>query len=243
MTSPLNSRTSPPHKNKLPLRGSPISRHPYVTCHIVCQPLSRPQWLRPPPHQESPSPPQLPAPPLQGKEKKGPVQHPHPPQPRLKTLNTSYHSTTRGLARHSKTPKSTPGFTPTHTRPANSGKEGTTSTPSHQATSTPTSIPPPVTRKLPPAQVRAARAKAKLGSLLPPNKSRVRSPLQLKRGLPPFQVPNYASLPHASPRHLTQTLSQLPQLFLTLPLVSSANQTASYPSISLLLSTPVAPSP
>jgi len=214
-----------------------------VTCHIVCQPRPRPPGLRPPPHQECPSPPQLPAPPLQGKEKKGPVQHPHPLQPRLKTLNTSYHSTTRGLARRSETPKSTPGFTPTHTRPANSGKEGTTSTPSSQATSTPTSIPPPLTRKLPPAQVRVARAKAKLGNLLPPNKSRVRSPLLLKRGLPPSQVPNDASLLLASPRALTQTLLQSPLLSLTSPLASFESRTASSPSVSLQLSTPVAPSP
>jgi len=221
MTSPLNSRTSPPHKNKLPLRGSPISKHPYVTSHIVCQPRSLPPWLRPPPHQEIPNLPQLPALSLRGKEKKGPVHHPHLPQPRLKTLNTSYHSTIRGLARRSVTLKSKPGCTPTHTRPANSGREGTTSTPSHQATSTPTSTPPPPTRKLPPAQVRAARAKAKLGSLLPPNKSRVRSPLVLKRGLPLFQVPNDASLLLTSPRPRTRTLSQLPPLFLTSPLASS----------------------
>jgi len=243
MTSPLNSQTSPTHKNNLPLRGSPISKHPYVTCHIVCQPPSLPPWLSPPPHRGKPNTPQLPAPPLQGKEKKGPVHHPHLPQPRLSTLNTSYLSTIRGLARRSETPRSTPGCIPTPMKPLNSGRGGMTSTPSHQATSTVTSTPPPPMRKLPPAQVRAARAKAKLGSLLPPNKCRVRSPLLLKRGLPPFQVPNDASLPLASPRPLTQTLSPVPLLFLTSPLASSANQTASSPLASLLLSTLMAPSP
>lgn len=45
------------------------------------------------------------------------------------------------------------------------------------------------------ASARAARARAKLGSLLPLNTLRVRSPLLLKRGIPPSQVPNQASLP------------------------------------------------
>jgi len=70
-----------------------------------------------PPHRESPNLPQPPAPPLQGREKKGPEHHPHLPQPRLTTLNTSYHSTIRGLARRSVTPRSMPGSTHTHTRP------------------------------------------------------------------------------------------------------------------------------
>jgi len=118
-----------------------------------------------------------------------------------------------------------------------------TSTPSHQATSTLTYTPPPLKRKLPPAQARAARAKAKLGSLLPPNKSRARSPLLLKRGLPPFQVPNDASLPLASPRPLILTLSPLPLLSPISPLVSSASLTASSLLASLLLSTLVVPSP
>jgi len=170
MTSPPNSQTSPTPKNNKPHRGSPISRHPYATCHIVCQPLSLPPRHPPPSHKGNPSPPpQLPAPPFQGRVKKGPKHHPHLPQPRLTTLNTPYHSTIRGLARHSVTPRSTPGSFPTHTRPGNSGRGGTTSTPSPQATSTLTSTPPPPMRKLPLAQARAARAKAKLGSLLPPN--------------------------------------------------------------------------
>jgi len=42
MTSPPNSRTSPTPKNNKPLRGSPISKHPYVTRHIVCQPRPLP---------------------------------------------------------------------------------------------------------------------------------------------------------------------------------------------------------
>ena len=72
--------------------------------------------------------------------------------------------------------------------------------PSPQATSTQTSTPPPLTRKLPPAQARTARARTKLGSLLPPNSLRVRRPLLLKRGLPPFQVPNDAFFaPRQSP--------------------------------------------
>ena len=195
--------------------------------HRVSAPTPAPLAPAPPPHKEIPNPLQLPAPLLQGKEKKAPVLHPHLPQPRLTTLNTSYLSTLRDLARRSGTPRSTPGSTHTHTKPGNSGKGGTTSTPSPQATSTPTSTPPPPKRKLPRAQARAARAKAKLGSLLPPNLLRVRRPLLLKRGLPPFQVPNDASLLLASPLPLTQTLSPLLLPFLTSQLASSANQTAS----------------
>jgi len=243
MTSPRNSLTSPPHKNKLPLRGSPISKHLYVTCHIVCQPRPLPPWLRPPLHRGRPNPLKLPAHLLRGKEKKGPVHHPHLPQPRLKILNTSYLSTIRDLAGRSATPRSTPSSTHTHTKPGSSGKEDTTLTPSPQATSTLTFTPPPLTRKLPPAQARAARAKAKLGSLLPPNKSRVRWPLLLKRGLPPYQVPIDASLLLARPLPLTWTLSLLLLPSLTSPLTSFANQTASFPLASPLPSTPVAPSP
>jgi len=106
----------------------------------------------------------------------------------------------------------------------------------------PTFTPPPPMRKLPPAQARAARAKAKLGSLLPPNKLRVRRPLLFKRGRPPFQVPNHASLLLASPLPLTRTLSPLLLPFLTSPLASSANRTASSPLASPLLLTLVAPS-
>jgi len=243
MTSPPNSGTSPTPKNNKPPRGSPISRHPYVTCHIVCQPLSLPPCHRPPPLREIPNPLQLPAPPPRGRGRKEAVHHSHLLQPPLTTLNTSYLSTIRGLARRSGIPKSTPGCIPTLTRPVSSGRRGTTSTPSHQATYTPTSTPPPLRRKLPPAQAREAGARAKLGSPLTPNKSRVRSPLLLKRGLPPSQVPNDASLLLTSPRPRTQTLSPLPLPFPTSPLASFANQTASSLLASLLLSTLVAPSP
>ena len=149
----------------------------------------------------------------------------------------------RGVARHSVTPRSTPGSTHTYTKPGNTGGGHMTWPPSPQATSTLTSTPPPLTRWLPPAQARAARAKAKLGSLLPHNLLRVQRLLLLKRGRPPFQVPNDASLPLASPLPLTQTLSPLPVLFLTLPLASCENRTAYSPLASLLLSTLEAPSP
>jgi len=72
MTSPLSSQTSPTHKNNQPLRGSPFSKHPYVTCHIVCQPRSLPPWLRPPPHREIPNPSHLPALPVKERKGKGP---------------------------------------------------------------------------------------------------------------------------------------------------------------------------
>ena len=72
MTSPLNSQTSPTRKNNQPLRGSPISKHPYVTCHMVCQPRWLPPWLRPPLRRENPNPPQLPAPPFKERKGKGP---------------------------------------------------------------------------------------------------------------------------------------------------------------------------
>jgi len=243
MTSPLNSRTFPPPKNHKPLRGSPISKPPYLTCHIECQPRSLPPWHLPPSHSGHPNPIQPLAPPHRRRANKGPMHHPHLPQLRLTILNTSYHSTIRGLARRSVTLRSTPSSTHTHTKPGNSGGGHTTWPPSPQATSTLTSTPPPLTRKLPPAQARAARAKAKLGSLLPRNLLRVRRPLLSKRGLPPFQVPNDASLLPASPLPLTRTLSLLPLPFLTSLLAFFASQTASSPWVSLPLSTLEAPSP
>jgi len=95
-----------------------------------------------------------------------------------------------------------PSSTHTHTKPGNSGRKGTTLTPSPQATSSPTSTPPPPTRKLPPAQARAARARTKLGSLLPPNSLRVRRPL-VKKGPPSlpgaqrrFFAPRQSPSPH-----------------------------------------------
>ena len=57
MTSPPNSRPSPPPKLHHPLRDSPISTHPYVTCHIVCQPRSLHPRHLPPPLQREPQPP------------------------------------------------------------------------------------------------------------------------------------------------------------------------------------------
>jgi len=83
--------------------------------HRVSAPIPAPPALAPPPHQKNPNPIQPPAPPLQGSAKKGPVHHPQLPQPWLKTLNTSYHSTIRDLARRSVTPRSTPGSAHTHT--------------------------------------------------------------------------------------------------------------------------------
>ena len=142
--------------------------------HRVSASIPAPTTLAPPPPRRPQPPPQLPAPPLKGRVEKGPKHHSHLSQPRLTTLNTSYHSTIRGLARRSVTPRSTPGSILTHTKPGNSGRGGTTLTPSPQATSTLTSTPPPPMRKLPLAQARAARAKAKPGSLLPPNLLRVR---------------------------------------------------------------------
>jgi len=243
MTSPPNSQTSPTPKTNKPPRGSPIPKHPYLTCHIVCQPRSLPPQLRLPPLRVCPTLPQLPAPPPRGRENRRPEHHPHLPQPRLMILNTSYHSTIGGLATRSATLRSTPSSIPTHTRPGSSGREGMTLTPSPQDTYTLTPTPPPPMRKLHPAQARAARAKTKLGSLLLPNKLRVRRSLLLKRGRPPFQVPNDASLLLASPPPLTQTLSPLLLPFQTSPLASSANQTASSPLASLPLSTLAAPSP
>jgi len=72
MTSPPNSRTSPTPKNNKPLRGSPISKHPYVTCHIVCRPRPVPPLHRPLSRKETPSPLHLPAPPFKERERKGP---------------------------------------------------------------------------------------------------------------------------------------------------------------------------
>jgi len=65
----------------------------------------------------------------------------------------------------------------------------------------------------------------------------------VKTGLPPFQVPNDASLLLASPLPLTQTLSPSLHPFLTSLLASSAHQTASSLWGSLLQSTLVAVSP
>jgi len=129
--------------------------------HRVSAPIPAPPAVAPFP-QKTPQPQPTAGPRLQGRVKKRPGHHPHPPQPRLKTLNTSYHSTIGGLARRLATPRSTPSSIPTHMKPGNSGRERTTLTPSPQATSTLTPTAPPLTRKLPPAQARAVRAKAKL---------------------------------------------------------------------------------
>ena len=209
----------------------------------MCQPPTLPPQHRPHPRRGGPNTPQLLAPLLQGREKRRPGHHPDLPQPRLTTLNTSYHSKIRGLARRSVTPRSTPGSTHTLAKAGNTGGGHTTWPLSPQATSTLTYTHPPPMLKLPRAQARAARAKAKLGSLLPPNLLRVRRPLLLKRGRRLVQVPNDASLLLASPIPLTQTLSPLPVLFLRSPLASCENRTTYSPLASLLLSILKAPSP
>jgi len=102
------------------------------------------------------------------------------------------------------TRRSTPGSTHTHTKPGNSGRGGTTSTPSPQATSTPTSTPPPLTRMLPLAQAGAARARAKLGSLLPPTCCECGSPTCYKGASLPSRCPTRllcsSPVPCPSPR-------------------------------------------
>jgi len=74
MTSPPNSRTSStPKNNKLP-RGSPISKHPYVTCHIVCQPRPLPPCppgSGPPPTEKAPTPPNCRTPPCKEGKREG----------------------------------------------------------------------------------------------------------------------------------------------------------------------------
>jgi len=72
MTSPLNSRTSPTPKNNKPLRGSPISKHPYATCHIVCQPQPLPPGTCPPSTESTPTPPNCRPSPLEERKRKGP---------------------------------------------------------------------------------------------------------------------------------------------------------------------------
>ena len=210
--------------------------------HRVSAPIPSPLAPAPPPTKKPPTPSNCrPPPSRKGKERA--VHHPHLPQPLLTTLNTSYHSTIRGLAKRSATPRSTPSSIQTHTKPGNSGREGTSLTPSPKATSTLTSTPPPPTRKLPLAQARAARAKAKPGNLHPPNLLRVGRPLLLKRGRPPSQVPNDASLLLASPLPLTQTPLPLLLPFLTSLPASSENRTASSPLASVPLSILGAQSP
>ena len=72
MTSPLSSQTSPPPMNHNSPRGSPISKPPYVTWHIVCQPQSLPPQCPPPPHRGHLYPTLLPPPPPQ----RAPLPHP-----------------------------------------------------------------------------------------------------------------------------------------------------------------------
>ena len=72
MISPLNSQTCPIPKNNKPLQGSPISRHSYVTCHIVCQPQALPPWHRPPPTSKTPTPSNCRPPPFQEGKRKVP---------------------------------------------------------------------------------------------------------------------------------------------------------------------------
>jgi len=72
MTSPLSSQTSHTLKNNHPLRGSPISKHPYVTCHIVCQPRSLPPRHRPTNAENATAPSNCRPPPLKERKRKGP---------------------------------------------------------------------------------------------------------------------------------------------------------------------------
>jgi len=215
MMSSRNWPISPPPKTKPRPKPWQTSRHLFATCHIVCQPLSLPSPKRRPP----PVPPtpllshKAQAPP--GRARRRPEHHPHRPPLRLRTLNTLYLSTTPSLARLSVTPRSTLGCTPTATRPVNTGEVHMTCPLSPPATSTLTTNPPPPTLKPPLAPAQAARARKMSASSPPPSKLRARSPLLLKRGLPPSQVPNVDFSPLASPLPLTQTLHPLQQPSLT----------------------------
>jgi len=175
--------------------------------HRVSAPNPAPPAAAPPPEGKPQHPPTAGPPPLRkGKEKaRAPPTPPSAAADDPKYL-IPFYDTIRGLARRSATPRSTLGSTHTHTKPGNTGGGYMTWPPSPQATSTLTSTHSPHMRKLPLAQALVARAKAKLGSLIPRNLMRVRRPLLLKRGRPPSQVPNDASLLLASPLPLTQTL-------------------------------------
>jgi len=71
MTSPQNSETSPLPKTHSPLRGSPISKPPYATCHIRCQPPLLSYLKHQPPDVGPPPPPPTagPLPSRKGKER------------------------------------------------------------------------------------------------------------------------------------------------------------------------------
>jgi len=209
-----NSATSPPLKIKIPPKSWPTSRSPFATSHIVCQPPSLPPPTKPRLLLLRPTPllsPQALAPP--GRGKRGHQHLPHQPQPRLRTLNTSYHSTIPSLARPSANPKSTLGCLPTAMRPENTREAHMTSPLSPPATYIQTTTrPPPMLSCLWlwlgwQGQVKSWQA------TLPPNMLRVRSPLPGIRGLPPSQVPNVAFLLLASSLPLTQRLQPLQQPF------------------------------
>ena len=233
MTSPHNSQTSPGPKTNHPFSRSPISKHPFVTCHIGCQPQPPSYPKRQPPRAGPLRPHQPPNPHPLGRGRKGPEHAPPPRQLRLRTQNTSYLSTIRDLARRSETPRSTPSSSPTPSKPASSEEGGTTLPPSRPATSTPTTCSPPPTRKLPQDPDQVARARTKLRSLLPLNKLRAWLPPQIRRGLHPSQVPNDASLLLARPLPPTLTPPQLPPLSQTSLLAYFANPTAPSPSVFL----------
>jgi len=238
MTCPYNSEASHPPRTNNPLRGSPISKPQYLTCHIGCQPLSLSSPKCQAPHTGPHHLCQLPAPLPQGRARKGPEHPPPLPQLRLRILNTSSYSTIRVLARPSVTPRSTPPFSPTPMKPENSGRGGPTSTPSPPATSTPTMCSPPPRRKLPLAQARAPSPRTKLGSCLPRNTLRAPWPLLLKRGPQPSQAPNDISWLLARPVRPTQTLALSPLPFLTSLRASFATLSAYSLSASPLLLTP-----
>ena len=158
----------PPAQNQQPPQGiTDLQASIRDLSHHVSAPIPAPP--APASHTGHPNPNQRPAPPYSGRVKKGPVYHALPPQPRLTTLNKSYHGTIQSLARRSVTLKSTPSCSPSPTKPQSSRRGGTTSTPSPPATSTLTMSSPPPKYKLPLAQAQVARARTRLGSLLPPN--------------------------------------------------------------------------
>jgi len=142
-TSPRSWPTSPPLKTKAPPKCWLTSRHLFATCQILCRPQSQsPRKRRPPPIRPTRlSPPQAPTP--LGRVRKGPEHHTDQPPLWLRTLNTSYHSTTQSLARLSATPRSTLGCCRTAARLVNTGGVHMTCPPSPPATFTLRTTPPP----------------------------------------------------------------------------------------------------
>jgi len=170
--APLNSAISPLLKTRIACKYSLTSRLPFVTSHIVCQPLSlHSPKLQPAGATDPPFVAQGPGPRRTVKQRAQAPPTPTPtagedPQYLIPFSNTK-------LCKAFRDPENRLGCCPIPRRPENTGEAHTTLALSPRATYTQTTTPPPPMSKVPLAPDRAARTRRKQPSSPPSNKLRV----------------------------------------------------------------------